>query len=159
VVAARGVEVQPKREEWWTLALKNGKYDFADFAQYWQDSIKIYRALGIDPTYVSIQNELDETTGYERCRFNPSEVFASYASALDAIYQSMQKLPNLAHLTGPDTIGIGYRHAEAFTATIKPKEIDALAYHLYTGGNKRGSDTNIPEMQKLKADTPGRVRF
>jgi len=35
-----------------TLIKKNGKYDYADFAQYWQDSVTVYRALGIDPTYV-----------------------------------------------------------------------------------------------------------
>jgi glucuronoarabinoxylan endo-1,4-beta-xylanase len=148
-----------------TLVQKNGKYDYADFAQYWQDSIRVYRALGIDPTYVSIQNEPDWTTDYESCRFNPTEavyggdLFASYATAVDAVYQAMHKLPNPPHLVGPETFGIGYGNAEAFTSALNLKELDAVAYHLYTGGDKKDSDTYIPEMRKLKADTAGRVRF
>ncbi len=148
-----------------TLIKKNGKYDYADFAQYWQDSIRVYRAVGIDPTYVSIQNEPDETTDYESCRFNPSEglfqgeAYAGYAEAVDAVYKAFQKLPNPPHLLGPETIGIGFGIFEAFNDALNAKQIDAATHHLYTGGDKENSDSYAPGLQKVKADTPGRLRF
>jgi O-glycosyl hydrolase len=148
-----------------TLIKKNGKYDYADFAQYWQDSVKVYRALGIDPTYVSIQNEPDETTDYESCRFNPSEAvynneaFAGYAEAADAVYKAFQKLPNPPKLLGPETIGIGYGNFEAFNQAMDKKEIYATTHHLYTGGDKDNSDSYTPTLEKVKEETPGRLRF
>jgi glucuronoarabinoxylan endo-1,4-beta-xylanase len=148
-----------------TLIRKNGKYDYADFAQYWQDSVRVYRALGIDPTYVSIQNEPDETTDYESCRFNPTEapykgeVFAGYAEAVDAVYKAFQKIASPPLLLGPETIGIGYGNEKAFTDAVDPHEIYAVTHHLYTGGDKNASDTYIPELQAVKDATPGRLRF
>jgi glucuronoarabinoxylan endo-1,4-beta-xylanase len=148
-----------------TLIKKNGKYDYADFAQYWQDSVTVYRKLGIDPTYVGIQNEPDETTDYESCRFNPKEgvykgeAWAGYAEAVDAVYKALQKLPNPPHLIGPETIGIGYGNEAAFTQALNPKEIDAVAHHLYTGGDKTDSDSYTPALQAVKDETPGRLRF
>lgn len=148
-----------------TLIKKNGKYDYADFAQYWQDSVTVYRALGIDPTYVSIQNEPDETTDYESCRFNPNEgifhgeAWAGYAEATDAVYKAFQKLPSPPLLLGPETIGIGYGNETAFTNAVNPKQIYAVTHHLYTGGDKENSDSYIPALQALRNETPGRIRF
>jgi O-glycosyl hydrolase len=148
-----------------TLIKKNGKYDYADFAQYWQDSVKVYRALGIDPTYVSIQNEPDQTTEYESCRFNPSEAvfrgmaWAGYAEALDAVYKAFQSLPNPPHLLGPETIGIGDPNFAAFVPALNAKEINAVEHHLYTGGDKADSDTYIPALKMAKNETPGMLRF
>jgi O-glycosyl hydrolase len=148
-----------------TLIKVNGRYAYDRFAQYWQDSIRVYRALGIDPTYVSIQNEPDETTDYESCRFNPSEApykgesNAGYAEALDAVYKSLQKLPSPPHLLGPETIGIGYGDEQAFAKAINPAEIYAVTHHLYTGGDKNAPDSFIPAMQAVKDQSQGKLRF
>jgi glucuronoarabinoxylan endo-1,4-beta-xylanase len=148
-----------------TLIKKNGKYDYADFAQYWQDSVTVYRALGIDPTYVSIQNEPDETTDYESCRFNPNEAiyhgeaWAGYAEATDAVYRVFQKLSSPPLLLGPETIGVGYGNEAVFTDAVNPKEIYAVTHHLYTGGDKENSDSYIPALRAVKSETPGRLRF
>jgi glucuronoarabinoxylan endo-1,4-beta-xylanase len=148
-----------------TLVKKNGRYDYADFAQYWQDSVKVYRAVGIDPTYVSIQNEPDQTTDYESCRFNPSEgvykgeAYAGYAEAVDAVYKAFQKLPNPPRLLGPETIGIGYGNFEAFNSALNVQEIAAATHHLYTGGDKDNSDSYVPALSAVKQETPGRLRF
>lgn len=148
-----------------TLVKKDGKYDYAGFAQYWQDSVRIYRAVGIDPTYVSLQNEPDETTNYESCRFNPSEglfngeVYAGYAEALDAVYKAMQKLPNPPRMLGPETIGIGYGTFDAFYKALNKDEIVAATHHLYTGGDKEHSETYDPTLEAVKAETPGKLRF
>jgi glucuronoarabinoxylan endo-1,4-beta-xylanase len=148
-----------------TLIKINGRYAYDRFAQYWQDSIRVYRAVGIDPTYVSIQNEPDETTDYESCRFNPSEApfnnenFAGYAEALDAVYKSFQKLPSPPHLLGPETIGIGYGTEEAFYKALNADEIYADTHHLYTGGDKNDPDSFISSMQDVKAQSQSKLRF
>jgi O-glycosyl hydrolase len=148
-----------------TLVRKNGKYDYADFAQYWHDSVVVYRALGIGPTYVSIQNEPDETTDYESCRFNPTEApynneaFAGYAQAVDAVYKSFQTLPSPPHLLGPETIGIGYGNEQAFTKAINPQQIYAVTHHDYTGGDKAKPETYVPAMQAVRDENPGRLKF
>jgi glucuronoarabinoxylan endo-1,4-beta-xylanase len=148
-----------------TLIKKNGKYDYADFAQYWQDSVVIYRKLGIDPTYVSIQNEPDETTDYESCRFNPTEgiwkgdAYAGYPEAVDAVYKAFQKLPNPPRLLGPETIGIGYGAFEDYNNALNLQEIAATTHHLYTGGDKENSDSFVPTLNAVKQETPGRLRF
>lgn len=148
-----------------TLIKKAGKYDYADFAQYWQDSVRVYRALGIDPTYVSIQNEPDETTDYESCRFNPTEglykgdAYAGYPEAADAVYKAFQKLPHPPLLLGPETIGIGFGAFEAYNSALNLQEIAATTHHLYTGGDKDNSDSFVPALSTVKQETPGRLRF
>jgi glucuronoarabinoxylan endo-1,4-beta-xylanase len=148
-----------------TLIRVNGHYAYDRFAQYWQDSVRVYRALGIDPTYVSIQNEPDETTDYESCRFNPSEApykgesNAGYAEALDAVYKSFRHLPSPPHLLGPETIGIGYGDEAAFAKALNPDEIYAVTHHLYTGGDKNDPDSFIPAMQAVKDQSQGKLRF
>jgi len=148
-----------------TLIRVNGHYAYDRFAQYWQDSVRVYRALGIDPTYVSIQNEPDETTDYESCRFNPNEApykgesYAGYAEALDAVYKSFRQLPSPPHLLGPETIGIGYGNEQDFAKALNPDEIDAVTHHLYTGGDKNDPDSFVPAMQAVKDQTRGKLRF
>jgi O-glycosyl hydrolase len=148
-----------------TLIRKNGRYDYADFAQYWHDSVVVYRALGIDPTYVSIQNEPDETTDYESCRFNPSEApyngesYAGYAEAVDAVYKSFKTLPSPPRLLGPETIGIGYGNEQTFTRALNPTEIYAVTHHDYTGGDKTRPETYAPAMKAVSDENPGRLKF
>lgn len=148
-----------------TLIKKNGRYDYASFAQYWKDSILAYRAVGIDPAYVSIQNEPDITTDYESCRFNPTEApfhgdsFAGYDKAVDAVYAAFQTLPSPPRLLGPETIGIGDGNVQAFIKAQNPDHIYAIANHLYTGGDKSQPDTYIPAMQAVRDENPGKLRF
>jgi hypothetical protein len=55
-----------------TLKTISGAYDYADFATFWYNSIVAYEALGVTPSYISIQNEPDFTATYVSCRFNPT---------------------------------------------------------------------------------------
>jgi glucuronoarabinoxylan endo-1,4-beta-xylanase len=148
-----------------TLIKKNGHYDYEGFAQYWKDSVLAYRAVGINPTYISIQNEPDITTDYESCRFNPTEApyhgdsFAGYDKAVDAVYAAFQTLPSPPHLLGPETIGIGDGNVQAFTKAQNADHIYAVTHHLYTGGDKNQPDTYIPAMQAVKDQNPGRLKF
>jgi glucuronoarabinoxylan endo-1,4-beta-xylanase len=148
-----------------TLITKAGRYDYAGFAQYWKDSILAYRAIGIDPTYVSIQNEPDMTTDYESCRFNPTEApfngesFAGYDKAVDAVYAAFHQLPSPPYLLGPETIGIGYGHVQAFIKAQNADHIYAVTHHLYTGGDKNQPDSYIPALQAIKNENLGKLRF
>ena len=56
-----------------TLIKQNGKYVYGAFAQYWVDAINAYRTSGINPDYITIQNEPDFSATWESCLFNPSE--------------------------------------------------------------------------------------
>jgi O-glycosyl hydrolase len=40
-----------------TLKKENGQYVYGKFAKYWIDALNAYNAVGIQPTYISIQNE------------------------------------------------------------------------------------------------------
>ncbi|MFZ1085531.1 MAG: glycoside hydrolase family 30 beta sandwich domain-containing protein [Terracidiphilus sp.] len=148
-----------------TLAKKAGHYDYEGFAQYWKDSILAYRAAGIDPAYVSIQNEPDITTDYESCRFNPTEApfhgdsYAGYDKAVDAVYAAFQTLPSPPRLLGPETIGIGYGNLQEFIKAQNKDHIYAVTHHLYTGGDKSQPDTYIPSLQAIKDQNPGRLKF
>jgi glucuronoarabinoxylan endo-1,4-beta-xylanase len=148
-----------------TLIAKDGRYDYAGFAQYWEIAVLAYRAIGIDPTYVSIQNEPDMTTDYESCRFNPTEApfngdsFAGYDKAVDAVYAAFQKIPSPPHLLGPETTGIGYGTVQSFIRAQNPNHIYAIAHHLYTGGNKSEPDSYLPALQAVKNENPVRLRF
>jgi len=127
--------------------------------------VTVYRALGIDPTYVSIQNEPDETTDYEAAASIPTKrsimakAWAGYAEATDAVYRVFQKLSSPPLLLGPETIGVGYGNEAVFTDAVNPKEIYAVTHHLYTGGDKENSDSYIPALRAVKSETPGRLRF
>jgi len=148
-----------------TLAKVNGSYDYDGFAKYWKDSVLAYRAVGVDPAYVSIQNEPDFTATYESCRFNPTEApfhgdsFAGYDKAAHAVYIAFQQIPSPPRLVGPETFGIGYGNVQAFLAAQNPDEVYAIAHHLYTGGDKKAPDTYIPAMQAIDQQNPGRLKF
>ena len=148
-----------------TLIRKNGRYDYDGFAKYWKDAVLAYRAAGVDPAYVSIQNEPDITTDYESCRFNPTEApyhgdsFAGYDKAADAVYAAFRQLPSPPRLLGAETLGIGSGNEQDFTKALNPDHIFAVTHHLYTGGDKRQPDTYIPALQAIDNENPGRLKF
>lgn len=53
-----------------------GAFIYKDFAKYWLDSLMEYEARGVEPTWISIQNEPDyNTTAHDTCVFDASESF------------------------------------------------------------------------------------
>ena len=143
-----------------TLIQKNGAYDYAGYAQYWKDSLLAYRAIGIRPAYVAIQNEPDQTTTYESCRFNPSEApyrgvtYAGYDKAQDAVYKAFHTLPAPPQLIGPEVIGVGYGTLQAFMAAMNTEQMVAMTHHLYTGGDKPHPDTYAGSLAAVKQQYP-----
>jgi glucuronoarabinoxylan endo-1,4-beta-xylanase len=148
-----------------TLIQKDGAYDYAGFARYWRDSVLAYRAVGIDPAYISIQNEPDQSTVYESCRFNPTEApfhgnqFAGYDKALSAVYKEFQQLPSPPRLIGPETVGTAYGTLQAFVQALDLNQTYALAHHLYSGGDRKNTDTYIAPLAAFHAEYPAELKF
>jgi glucuronoarabinoxylan endo-1,4-beta-xylanase len=123
-----------------TLVYTNGGYAYAQFAQYWYDSINAYQSNGVSLTWLSIQNEPDWAAGYDSCVFYPTERtvngtnYASYSLALNAVYQLLTNLPSMPKILAPEPVGIGYNDVQNFAATMNGGSFYGLAHHLYHGG-------------------------
>jgi O-glycosyl hydrolase len=51
-----------------TLKKSGGKYVYGPFGRYWADALKAYKAIGVEPDYISFQNEPSYgTTAWETC--------------------------------------------------------------------------------------------
>ena len=148
-----------------TLAKVKGGYNYAGFAQYWFDSLNYYAGLGVTPNYISLQNEPDFTPGgYAGCRFDPTEetvgIYAGYKQALDAVYAKLQTMTNPPAMVGPEVIGLGYNVIEGYLAALDPaelSELDAVAHHLYHGGDSGAPDSFNGSMLQLAGAAPGRT--
>ena len=124
-----------------TLIQINGQYDYAGFADYWYNSLQDYIAHGINPTWITIQNEPDWTADYDSCRFDPTEAtYASYALAQDAVYNRLQSMASPPKLLSPDCVGL-YGNAAGlrnYLAQLNPNTFYGIAHHLY-GGSTDGT--------------------
>jgi len=115
------------------------KFDYAGFAQWWNESLDNYNANGIFPKYISIQNEPDWKASYESCLMRPSEyiaisdTIAGYNKALNAVYDSVMKRENQPVFLGPECIGIGYNAVENYINELDLSKLHGIAHHLYHG--------------------------
>jgi glucuronoarabinoxylan endo-1,4-beta-xylanase len=158
-----------------TLVMVNGAYDYADFAQYWYDSLAAYSALGVNPTYISIQNEPDFSATYAACRFNPTEAtyngtnYAGYGLAFDAVYKKLQGLSTPPTMIGPETLGAGQSFLD-LAAQIPTNETNTYAHHLYNVSSGSASpggvitpggspDSGTAALTKLNATYPNANKF
>jgi glucuronoarabinoxylan endo-1,4-beta-xylanase len=146
-----------------TLAKINGKYAYAEFAQWWADGLAAYAKEGIKADYISIQNEPDYEAPWATCRFGPTEDsnLAGYDAAYEAVWQKLnaemgstsspQVGPNMPKMLAPETYSLN-------TAVDYIDNLDNLshvygyAHHLYgCSGCAEAPDRYIPEMEKLKS--------
>ncbi len=131
-----------------TLIKQNGKYVYGAFAQYWVDAINAYRAIGIDPDYITIQNEPDFSATWESCLFNPTETstIAGYNRALDTVYIGLQQLQSPPKILGPEVLGIGYSEFQKYGSSFNQSHLDGYAYHLYHGESDNVNDNHNPDL-------------
>ena len=121
--------------------VSNGKveFDYAGFANWWNESLDNYNANGVYPKYISIQNEPDWEAFYESCLMRPSELvsatdtIAGYNKALDAVYDTVKQRENPPLLLGPECIGIGYNAVENYINALDLSKLYGIAHHLYHG--------------------------
>ena len=132
-----------------TLIKQNGKYVYGAFAQYWVDAINAYRASGINPDYISIQNEPDFSATWESCLFDATEssTNAGYNRALDTVYTALQQMQSPPKILGSEVLGIGYGEFQKYMQYfINYSHFDGYAYHLYHGESDNVSDNHNPDL-------------
>jgi glucuronoarabinoxylan endo-1,4-beta-xylanase len=154
-----------------TLASVNGAFVYSQFGDFWRDSVAAYRAEGVDPTYVSIQNEPDFKATWDSCILKPSEEtddgvkYAGYDKALDAAYKQVETLPSPPKFIGPECIGIGYHDVENYLNPKSPgyplemKELYGVAHHLYHGGTLDDPDSYVWPMHAIASEFPGKPKM
>jgi glucuronoarabinoxylan endo-1,4-beta-xylanase len=154
-----------------TLAqASGGGYNYTGFGQFWLASLQAYAGQGLNPNYISIQNEPDFPATYVACLFNPTESpaalygstqsYASYGKAFDAVYQAINAggLSSVPDMIGPEAFTIA--NAQALLTQVPTNEIYALAHHLYgvssTNGNPQG---NVAPETAFAAAYPTKLKF
>lgn len=118
-----------------------GAYAYTDFANWWKKSLETYKAAGITPDYISIQNEPDMEADYEETLFEPTETseIAGYKEALNAVYDAVK---GTTKILGPEPLGIGYSNFEKYASALDDSKLDGYAYHLYHAGDGNDNSGN-----------------
>ncbi|MDD5064175.1 MAG: carbohydrate binding domain-containing protein [Phycisphaerae bacterium] len=138
-----------------TLAKINGKYAYAEFAQWWADSLAAYSKAGVKIDYLNIQNEPDYEAPWNSCRFNPAEDsnVAGYDAAFEAVWQKFNADPELEipKMLAPETYSLNTT-IDYIDKLKNSSHVDGYAHHLYgCSGCAENPDRYIPEMERLKS--------
>jgi len=130
-----------------TLIDDGDGFAYGRFAAYWVESLAFYREAGIDPEWISIQNEPDFTpNGWEGCRFEPAETaqLPGYAEALAAVAGALAEAGDAVGLLGPEPQGVHYDKIPNYLAPLDADLLDGVAYHLYEQGGDGVWDWRSP---------------
>jgi glucuronoarabinoxylan endo-1,4-beta-xylanase len=146
-----------------TLVKENGKFVYDKFAEYWRASVAAYRAAGISPDWVSIQNEPSFIPPFwEGCKFEATETdaYPGYDKALAATHKALAKLPKPPAMLGPEVLGIHHGLLDKYLKAMNQDLVAGVAHHIYEKGpdNKwdwldPGPDSYVDELQAVPALT------
>lgn len=157
-----------------TLRKIDGQYDYAGYARWWADSIVSWRQQGIDPDFVSIQNEPEVIVSYISNHFNPQEdvpyglagdpgfgapAAAGYGKALDAVSHAFAALPSAPLLLGPEVDGPAYAKVEDFLRYTDVGQLAGIAHHLYDTANPDDPDSFSPDLRGVADAYPDKPKF
>lgn len=116
---------------------KFGNFIYKEFAKYWLDSLTEYAARGVEPTWISVQNEPDyNTTAHDTCVFDASESYyvPGYYTAFDVTYDMLHaKLERPPLMIGPETAGYDTFRDHPYAGSPR---VAAQAAHIYNAGVK-----------------------
>jgi glucuronoarabinoxylan endo-1,4-beta-xylanase len=117
-----------------TLAKRDGKYAYSEFAQWWYDSLRAYAAAGVNVDYINVQNELNYPATWDSCQFAPTETadFPGYNVAFEAVWQKLhaEMGPAMPKMLAPETSNIG--DAKAYITSLPDlSHVYGYAHHLY----------------------------
>jgi glucuronoarabinoxylan endo-1,4-beta-xylanase len=135
-----------------------GNYRYADFAQWWADSLTAWSNAGVDSYYLNMQNEPGfQSTDWDTCQFDPTEdtSYAGYEPAFAALCTKLNSLPSRPILLAPegqDTTSTP-SYVNALTAADKAN-VYGYSHHLYNG-DASNPDGLIAPMATLKAAIGG----
>ena len=145
-----------------TLAKENGAFVYDKFAEYWYNSLVAYRAKGIIPDYISIQNEPEYESGdWETCIFRDTETsdYPSYAKALDAVYDRIKDLPDMPKILGVESAGIMNNTVQNYARYMDLSKVYGIAHHLYNGGDAYNPDSFNDIFRSLARDFADKPLF
>jgi glucuronoarabinoxylan endo-1,4-beta-xylanase len=119
-----------------TLAKRDDKYLYSEFAQWWYDSLRAYAAAGVSVDYITVQNELNYPATWDSCQFAPTETadpdLPGYNVAFEAVWQKLhaEMGPAMPKMLAPDTSSIG--DAKAYITSLPDlSHVYGYAHHLY----------------------------
>lgn len=119
-----------------TLAKKAGKFVYEQYGEWWTNSLQWYASKGMDPEYVSIQNEPDWQCNkgescWDGCHMEPTESseYPSYSKALEAVSSAMTRAGLNYKLIGPETLSVD--HVKKYAATMDLSLVWGVAHHDY----------------------------
>lgn len=145
-----------------TLAKENGSFVYDKFADYWYNSLVAYKAKGIVPDYISIQNEPEyQDSNWETCMFKDTESseYPSYGKALDAVYKKINGMDDLPKILGVEAAGIGNNNVQNYAKDMDLSQVYGIAHHLYNGGDAYNPDSFNNVFKGLAADFAGKPLF
>ncbi len=165
---ASGVE-RCRGESTCTLMKENGQFVYEQFGDYWRDSLEFYASLGLEPDYVTIQNEPDFIPpDWEGCKFEPTETadYPGYDRALDVVHRKLATLPSPPKLLGPEVVGVHRNKLSDYVKSIDLELLYGIAHHLYEKGDdgvwdwrNPGPDSYIEPMKRAALTAGSRPLF
>ncbi len=130
-----------------TLKRENGQFVYDKFGDYWYESLEHYASLGIEPDYITIQNEPDFVPpDWEGCKFEPTETaqFPGYDRALEAVHRRLSALPAAPKLLGPEVVGVHKNKVLKYVRSMNLDLVYGVAHHLYEKGEDGVWDWRTP---------------
>jgi glucuronoarabinoxylan endo-1,4-beta-xylanase len=144
-----------------TLKQENGSFVYSDFADYWLQALHAYAGLGVNPTWISIQNEPDFIPpSWEGCRLDATEgTYPSYQKALAAVRAGLERDQLRVGVLGPEVTGLKGDKVQSYAASLDLDLLDGIASHLYEGQSWRLPDSYLPEMRGVAAQMGAKPIF
>jgi glucuronoarabinoxylan endo-1,4-beta-xylanase len=109
--------------------------------------LRHYASLGIEPDYVTIQNEPDFIPpDWEGCKFEPTETakYPGYDRALEAVHRRISSLPSAPKILGPEVVGVHNGKVQNYTKSMNLDLVYGVAHHLYEKGDDGVWDWRYP---------------
>jgi glucuronoarabinoxylan endo-1,4-beta-xylanase len=144
-----------------TLVKNNGVFDYEGFADYWTDALDAYAAAGIEPEYISIQNEPGFVATWESCELMQTETStkAGYGKALEAVARKMRDGGYQSKILASEVLGIGYNLFQNYAKNFDHGLVYGYAHHLYHGGDPKKPDKFLDNMRIMARDYGDKPRF
>jgi glucuronoarabinoxylan endo-1,4-beta-xylanase len=142
-----------------TLAKKDGKYVYTEFAQWWADGLAAYAKEGVKADYISIQNEPDYLAKWASCRFEPTETpeMAGYDAAFEVVWNKLNTKmgSDMPKMLVPEAYGI-ISTKKYIDNLDNLSHVYGYAHHLYdctgsTTGCGTEPDKYLADMNNFKS--------
>ena len=135
----------------------SGNYRYADFAQWWADSLTAWSNAGVDTYYLNMQNEPSWTASWDTCYLGTTQTDANagYEPAFAALCTKLNSLPSRPLLLAPEGQDTTLTPSYVNSLTVADKaNVYGYSHHLYNG-SADSPDGLISPMATLKAAIGG----